>query len=405
MALHTFHAFKSRNFRFYFIGQSVSLTGTWMQRTAVGWLIYERTHSSFMLGLTLLASLFPTFIFSFPGGIAADRYNRFRLMLLTQTASLVQAILLTVAVLNGCDDVCVIITLSVLLGVINAFDIPARQMIIEDIVGNDSDLPNVLALNSSMVNLTRLAGPGLAGLILHKFGAIACFGLNAVSYIGVIGALFAMRLPKQLDEKKQRQMLVELREGFQYVLSAPHIRATLLLVASMSLLVTPFVTLMPVYAKDVFKGNAATFGILESGIGAGAFAGAIYLAFLKKNRSPYKVILAGMIIFGCCLLGFAWAKQYPLAVALATIGSIGMMIQVTTSNTLLQTQAAKPMRGRVVSYFAMAFFGVQPIGGLLIGILAQCLGAQTTIFMEGLAALAIAILYTKMVRRGRSDNP
>src|ERR1700712_1206402 len=217
MTISTFNAFRSRNYRLYFAGQSISLIGTWMQKTAVSWVIYELTHSKFMLGVTLFASMFPSFLFSFIGGVAADRYDKYKLLLLTQVASMVQAVLLTVLIFFKHYSVWEIIALSALLGLINAFDVPARQSLVYEMIDDKADLPNALALNSSMVNLSRLIGPGIAGFILEKLGDDVCFGLNAVSFIAVIGSLLMMKLPKYEAKKHVKNMFGELKEGFVYL--------------------------------------------------------------------------------------------------------------------------------------------------------------------------------------------
>jgi MFS family permease len=256
MNISTFNAFKSRNYRLYFSGQSVSLIGTWMQKTAVSWVIYSETHSKFMLGLTLFASMFPSFVFSFLGGIASDRYDRFKLLLITQFASMAQAVLLTVLIFFKNYTAWEIIALSAVLGLINAFDVPAKQSLVYEMVENKADLPNALALNSSMVNLSRLIGPGLAGLALEKFGQDVCFGLNAVSFIAVIGSLLMMKLPKYIEKPITKNVLGELKDGFNYIRQTPSIKFVLITLALVSLLVLPYATLIPVYAKDIFNGTA-----------------------------------------------------------------------------------------------------------------------------------------------------
>lgn len=378
MDISTFNAFKSRNYRLYFTGQSVSLIGTWMQKTAVSWVIYEKTHSNFMLGLTLFASLFPSFVFSFLGGVAADRYNRYKLLLLTQVASMLQAVLLTLLIFLKDYSVWEIIALSAMLGIINAFDVPARQSLVYEMVENKADLPNALALNSSMVNLSRLIGPGLAGLALEKFGEDICFGLNACSFIAVIGSLLMMRLPKFIATAHPKNIFGELKEGFQYIRKTPSISYVLMMLALISLFVLPFSTLIPVYAKDIFKGTASTFGVIDSVIGLGAFSGAIFLASLKPGRNLRRILAISTLIFGAGLVLFSHSTFYPVALVFAAISGFGMMSQITISNTLIQTTVDPAMRGRVISFYAMAFFGMQPLGGLLIGTLSQLIGTPDT---------------------------
>src|ERR1700733_6957801 len=237
MEITTFRAFKSPNYRLYFIGQSVSLIGTWMQKTAVSWVVYSLTHSKFMLGVTLFATMFPSFLFSFLGGVVADRYNRYKVLLLTQVISMIQAILLTVLIFFKHYSVWEIIVLSVLLGIVNAFDVPARQSLVYEMVDDKKDLPNALALNSSMVNLSRLIGPGIAGLIIEKFGDDVCFGLNALSFVAVIISLLMMRLPAYVSKPHTKNIFTELKEGLVYIKRTPSIAFVLGMLALISLFV------------------------------------------------------------------------------------------------------------------------------------------------------------------------
>ena len=394
MKITTFSAFKSRNYRLYFSGQSASLIGTWMQKTAVSWVVYNETHSEFMLGLTLFASMFPSFVFSFLGGVTSDRYDRYKLLLITQIASMVQAVLMTVLIYFNPQAVWGIIGLSALLGFINAFDVPARQSLVYEMINNKADLPNALALNSSMVNLSRLIGPGLAGLVLEQLGYDICFALNALSFVAVIASLLMMKLPPYTAKVSTQSVIDDLKDGFTYLKQTPSISSILLTLAVMSLLVLPFATMIPVYAKDIFKGTAATFGVIDSMIGLGAFSGAIFLASLKPGRNLRKILAINTAIFGLGLMFFSHTTWYPLALLFATISGFGMMSQITISNTLIQTTVDTAMRGRIISFYAMAFFGMQPLGGLLIGSLSQWVGTPNIVLAEGIIALIIGgILY------------
>jgi MFS family permease len=401
MNINTFNAFKSRNYQLYFAGQSISLVGTWMQKTAVSWVVYSLTHSQFMLGLTLFASLFPSFLLSFLGGVVSDRYNRYRLLLATQAASMIQAVLLTALVFWGHYVVWEIIVLSAVLGVINAFDVPARQSLVYEMVNNKTDLPNALALNSSMVNLSRLIGPGIAGLILEKFGDTVCFGMNALSFIAVIGSLLMMKLPKLESTKHDKNIFIELKEGFDYINNTPSIKFVLAMLSVISLMVLPFSTMIPVYAKDIFKGTASTFGVIDSVIGLGAFSGAIFLASLKPGSNLKKILAINTLIFGGGLVIFSHMHNYPMALLFATITGFGMMSQITISNTLIQTTVAPAMRGRVISFYAMAFFGMQPLGGLLVGSVSQWIGTPDTVMAEGMVALLIGILHIRFLQKSK----
>jgi MFS family permease len=395
----TFRAFSSRNYRLYFLGQSVSLIGTWMQKTAVSWVIYTLTHSTFMLGLTLFASLFPSFLFSLIGGVVSDRYDRFKVLLTTQVASLIQAVLLAVLILLKHYAVWEIISLSVVLGVINAFDVPARQSMVYDMVDNKDDLPNALALNSSMVNLSRIIGPAIAGIILESLGDGMCFLLNALSFVAVITSLLMMKLPKYIKKEHTKNVFGELKEGLSYIKRTPSIAFVLIMLVLISLMVLPFSTLIPYYAKDVFKGTASTFGVIDSFIGLGAFCGAIFLASQKPGANLSKILFINTLVFGVGLILFSHEHSYPLALAFVTLAGFGMMSQITVSNTLIQTTVEPDMRGRVISFYAMAFFGMQPLGGLLVGIISKWIGAADTLLFEGVAALLIGVLHGLHLRK------
>ncbi|HEY5508706.1 MAG TPA: MFS transporter, partial [Paludibacter sp.] len=274
--LNTFRAFRSRNYQLYFTGQSVSLIGTWMQRTGVSWVIYTTTHSAFMLGITMFATQFPSFLLSLYGGIISDRYNRYKIMLITQTAAMIQAVLLAILIFTNHYSVWEILTLSVILGIVNAFDMPARQPMVHEIIHDKSDLPNALALNSSMVNLARVLGPALSGIVLQKLGAGICFSVNALSFVAVIISLLLMKLPPYQPKLVKKKISSELVEGFVYLKNTPAIGMILLMLAIMSLLVLPYNTLLPIFAKVIFKGDAITFGYINSFIGIGALSGAFF---------------------------------------------------------------------------------------------------------------------------------
>jgi len=399
----TFDAFKSRNYRLYFAGQSVSLIGTWMQKTAVSWVVYSLTHSKFMLGLSLFASMFPSFVFSFIGGVVSDRYNRYRVLLATQIASMLQAVFLTLLVLSKHYTVWEILALSSILGVINAFDVPARQSLVNEMVDDKKYLPNALALNSSMVNLSRLIGPAIAGLILEKFGDVFCFGLNALSFVAVIASILMMRLPSLQKTHDEKNILQDIKDGWNYLKQTKSIRFIIIMLALVSLFVLPFSTLIPVYAKDIFKGSASTFGIIDSMIGLGAFGGAIFLASLKSGKNLRKILAVNTILFGAGLVLFSYMHFYPAALFCAMLAGFGMMSQITISNTIIQTTVSQNMRGRMISFYAMAFFGMQPLGGLIVGSVSQWIGVPATVLAEGCVALLIGALHFRFLKRNKLE--
>jgi MFS family permease len=399
MNFSTFRAFQSRNYRLYFAGQSISLIGTWMQKTAVSWIVYLLTHSTFMLGLSLFASQFPSFLLSLLGGVVSDRYNRFKVLLITQIASMIQSLGLATLVLLGHYRVWEIILLGTVLGTINAFDVPARQALVYDMIDDKRDLPNALALNSSMVNLSRLIGPAIAGIVLENLGGGVCFLLNAASFVAVIGSLLLMSLPPYVQKPHTQKVLGDLKEGLRYLRNTPTILHVIVMLMAMSLLVLPFTTLLPVYAKVIFKGNASTFGVIDSFIGLGALGGAIFLASLKRGTSLRKILLINTILLGAGLILFSHETWLPLALAFATLCGFGMMSQTTISNTIIQVNADPAMRGRVISFFAMSLFGTQPIGSLLIGGISGWIGTPDTILAEGLAALGVVILSWSFLKK------
>jgi MFS family permease len=397
MKIQALKAFQSRNYRLYFYGQSVSLIGTWMQRTAVYWVVYDRTGSSFMLGVAVFAAQFPSFLFSIIGGVVSDRYNRYRVLLLTQVASLLQALGLTALVLSGSYEVWQILALTVMLGLINAFDVPARQSMVYDIVKDKEHVPNAIAMNSSMVHLARIIGPALSGIALDTLGAAACFGVNAISFLAVISSLLLMKLPAYRRAERTTNAITDMKQGMHYLRSTPSIGVVILMLAFISLLSLPYITLLPVYAREIFGGDASTFGYLNSFVGVGAIAGALFLASLKPGAPLTKILLINTLVFGVGLVAFSHLQTLvPALLVLAVIG-FGMMAQTTISNTLIQLIVVPSMRGRVLSYYAMVFFGMQPIGSLLIGTLSQHFGAPNTLLMQGMMTLTIVLVFTPFI--------
>jgi len=288
---------------------------------------------------------------------------------------------------------------TVVLGTINAFDVPARQSMITEMVDHKEDLPNAIALNSSMANLARLIGPAISGIVLEKLGAGTCFLINAISFLAVIASILLMRFPKYLPHHQSKKVMHEFREGLQYLKKTPSIGLVILMLGCVSLFVLPFVTLLPVYAKVIFKGNAATFGFLNSAIGLGAIGGAIFLASLKKGTELKRILFINLFIFSAGLMLFSHVTNLPVALLFAMVTGFGMMAQTTISNTIIQTNVSGAMRGRAISFFAMAYFGMQPLGGLLVGTISQYVGAPDTLLGEGIAALIIGVSFLPFFRK------
>lgn len=394
-----FSALQNRNYRLYFAGQSLSLVGTWMQRTAVYWLIFDITQSPFMLGVTVFASQFPSFLFSMVGGVASDRYDRYKILLGTQVASFVQATILAILVAFFSFEAWHILALTGLLGVINGFDVPARQAMIYDMVDNKEHLPNAIALNSSMVHAARLVGPAISGIVLETLGASISFGLNAFSFVAVITSLLMMRLKPYKKPERTANAWNDMVNGFRYLRETPEISNVMLMLALISLLSLPYVTLLPVFAKEVFMGGASTFGYLNSFIGIGALGGALFLASLKAGTDLKRILFLNTVLFGIGLISFSLSQHLWIAMPFMVLAGFGMMSQTTISNTLIQTAVAPAMRGRVISYYAMAFFGMQPIGGLLVGFLSSHLSAPLTLLFQGAITLIIALMFFPFLRK------
>ena len=392
----TFRAFRNRNFSLFFTGQSVSQIGTWMQRTAVSWVIYSVSHSAFMLGLAIFAQQFPAFLFSLYGGVVADRYSRRKILLITQSASMIQAIVLALLILANHYVIWEILALSSLLGIINAFDVPARQPMIHEMVSHSEDIPNALALNSAMVNIARLVGPALSGFVLQAFGAGICFSVNAISFMAVIISLLLMQLPPFTPPAVKKKIVHELTEGFVYLKNTPSISIVLLLMAWMSLLILPYDTMVPVFAKMIFHGNAATFGYISSFIGAGAIAGSLLMASVKKAGKLDRVLIISIVILGIGLIFFSRISNFMMAMPFAVLIGAGSMLPMTAAITIIQMEAAAAMRGRVMSYIAMAYFGLLPLGSLLVGYVSQKISVSLTMLIQGLIALVIATAFYRI---------
>ncbi|UOE46626.1 MFS transporter [Mucilaginibacter sp. SMC90] len=399
-----FRALSSRNFTLYFIGRAVSQFGTWMQRTAVVWVVYSMTHSAFLLGVTIFAEQFPSFICSIPGGVAADRYNRYTVIKITQVTSMLQAVLLAILVLSGHMVVWAILLLSVILGVINAFDVPARQALINDVVATPADLPNALSLSTATASLAQLLGPALSGIVLSAFGAGVCFLLNAASFGAVILSLLLMKLPPYLPKKANKRVWADFSEGFTYIKNTPGIATMVVMLAVVSLLVLPFNTVLPVFAKVVFRGDASTFGYINSFVGIGAVAGTIFLASRKPGAHLKKILFVSTILMGAGLICFSQFKNFPAAMFFAAIAGYGSIAQFTISNIVVQSDAAADMRGRTMGVLLMAIFGMMPLGSLLTGAVSEHIGAPATVLAQGIIAVVIALVFMGFLTRNEAGS-
>jgi MFS family permease len=393
---HLLRALRSRNYRLFIAGQGVSLVGTWMQQVAMSWLVYRLTGSAMLLGVVGFASQIPTIFISPFAGVLADRWDRRRLLLVTQSLALLQAAFLALVVLTGIVQVWQIVLLSLVLGLVNAFDIPVRQSFVVEMVDQREDLGNAIALNSSMVNGARLIGPAIAGLLVASMGEGICFVLNAISYLAVIVALAAMRIPPAAPRQHaRRHILHELQEGFLYAYRFGPIRSILLLLALVSLMGMPYSVLVPVFAKDILHGDAHTFGFLMTAAGSGALAGTLYLASRQSVRGLGKVIVRATVLFAMGIAAFALSENFLLSLAALALAGFGAMTLVASCNTVLQTILDEDKRGRVMSFFTMSFIGVAPFGSLGSGTMAGFIGPRNTLLLGCAGCLAGAAIFAR----------
>jgi MFS family permease len=386
---------RHRNFRLFFSGQSISLIGTWMQRIALGWLVYRLTNSAFLLGLVGFAGQIPTFILASFAGVLADRSNRHRILILTQTLAMLQALVLSFLVLFHLIRIWHVIVLSIILGIINAFDMPTRQSFLVEMVEEKKDLGNAIALNSSMVNSARLLGPSAAGMLIAAFGEGTCFLINAISYMAVIISLLLMKIDGKKVKPRNSKVWQELKEGFRYASGFAPIRDILLIFALINLVGMPYMVLMPVFAKDVLHGGPSALGFLMGSTGLGALGGAVYLASRKSVLGLGKMIPIAATIFGLALLVFSFSRLLFFSLGLMLLTGIGQMILMASSNTLLQTLVDDDKRGRVMSFYTMAFMGATPVGSLIAGFLASKIGAPWTVFIGGMVCIFGAFFFAK----------
>jgi len=391
----TLRALRHKNYRLFFTGQSLSLIGTWMQQVALGWLVYRLTDSAFLLGLVGFSSQIPTFILASVAGVLADRYNKHKILVATQTLAMLQAFILAFLTLTSTIQIWQILLLSLFSGLINAFDMPTRQSFVIDMVEDRNDLPNAIALNSSIFNAARLIGPTLAGFLITAIGEGFCFLVNGISYLTVIVALLMMNITTHVNNQKNEKVLEGLKEGIKYAYNFKPIRALLLLIGLVSLTGMPYTILMPVFAKDILHGDAHTLGFLFGAVGSGALIGAVYLASRKSILGLGGWIAKATTIFSLGLLFFSFSRNIYLSVGLMLFTGFGMMMQMASTNTLLQTLVEDDKRGRVMSLYVMAFMGTAPFGSIMAGSLAGAIGAPYTVLSSGIICLIGAILFYK----------
>jgi MFS family permease len=385
---HAWRALRHRNFRLFFAGQTISLVGTWMTRIATSWLVYRLTHNALLLGTVSFAGQIPTFLVAPLAGVLVDRLDRRQVLLWTQTLAMVQSLMLAWLALSHRITIAEILVLSVFQGFINAFDMPGRQSFMVQMVDDRADLSNAIAINSSMVNVARLVGPSLAGIVIAASSEGWCFLIDGISYIAVIISLLMMRVHVAAARAKAASMFAEMREGWSYVSTFAPIRTILLLFALVSLMGMPYMVLMPVFAGRVLHGGPHTLGFLMGAAGAGALVSALSLVLRRSVRGLTKMIPISAIVFGGSLVLFGFSQWVWLSLALMLFTGFGMLQGMTASNTIIQTLAPEDKRGRVMSYYTAAFVGMAPFGSLLAGSLAHWIGAPRTVMVTGSCCIA-----------------
>jgi len=390
---------RHRNFRLFFFGQGVSLVGTWMQGLALPWLVYDLTGSAVLLGVVGFAGQVLTLVLAPVAGVLADRWNRYRLVLAAQVLATVQAAALAALTLAGVINVWEIIALALFGGFVRGFEIPTRQAFVVQMLDDPKDLPNAIAMNSFLVNGARLVGPSLAGILIVWVGEGMCFLLNAVSFLAVIAALLAMRLPPRRAALRTSNVMEEMRDGFLYVARSVPIRSVLLLLCLVSLMGMPYTVLMPVFAKDILQGDAYTMGFLMAATGVGAILGALYLAARRSVAGFLRMIAMASGAFGLGLAAFSLSPNVWLSMGILVWVGCAMMIQMAGTNTFLQTIVEEDKRGRVMSFYTVAFMGMAPFGSLLAGSIAGALGAPGTVMLGGAAVVTGVLAFATRLPR------
>ena len=391
-----FRALRYRNFKVFFIGQGISLIGTWMQYVAMSWLVYRMTNSALMLGVVGFASQIPAFILSPFTGVLADRHNRHKILLFTQALAMLQAFILAFLTLTENIAVWHIVVMGIFLGCVNSLDIPARHSFILEMVEEKENLGNAIALNSMMFNMARLIGPSIAGVLIAIAGEGVCFLINAISYIAVIASLLAMKMPARDNEKKEADysMFEDLREGFNYAFGFVPIKAILFLLGIISLMGMSYAVLMPVFAKDILHGGPHTLGFLMGAVGIGSLAGTIYLASKKNIITLGRMLPAAAGIFGLSIIIFSFSHNLVFSLTLLFFSGFGIMVQMAASNTILQTIVDDDKRGRIMSFYTMAFMGMAPFGSLFSGMLASRIGVSNTLIISGSCCILAAVIFS-----------
>jgi MFS family permease len=386
-------ALEHRNYRLFFGGQSISLVGTWITRVATSWLVYRLSGSLVLLGVVGFCGQIPTLILAPFAGVFVDRWDRQRILIITQVLSMLQSTALAALVFTGTITVPLVLALQIVQGIINAFDTPARQAFVVEMVEDRAHLPNAIALNSTMVNASRILGPSIGGIIIAAVGEGWCFTLDAISYIAVIASLLAMDVVRRVRPINETRVLAELRTGFEYVSRFVPVRSALILLSLVSILGMPYTVLMPAIASNTLHGGPHTLGFLMTASGVGALAGAFYLASRRSVVGLGRAMLYATTMFGIGLVLFSFSHTLLLSLLVLPLVGGGMMVTMAATNTIIQTVVTDDLRGRVMAFYTMAFLGTAPIGSLIAGLVADRIGPAATILAGGLSVLVVALWF------------
>jgi MFS family permease len=391
-------ALRYRNYRLFFAGQIVSLIGTWITNIATSWLVYRLTGSALLLGIVGFSGQLPAFLLSPFAGLVVDRRNKHKILIVTQTLSMLQSFALAVLMFGHWVTIPWLLVLSALQGLVNAFDMPCRHAFVVEMIEKREDLGNAIALNSSMFNAARLVGPAIGGVLIAAVGEGWCFFADGVSYLAVIAALLAMKLRVREPFKRTgASTLSQLKEGLKYVLKSKPIRSLLILIALASFMGVPYMVLMPVFAGAILGGGPHTLGFLMTAAGGGALIGALWLASRRSVLGLGRIIAFATVAFGIGLIAFSFSRSLVPALVFLVLAGLGFMIQSASTNTILQTIVEDDKRGRVMSLFIMAFIGTAPFGSLLAGSLSQKIGVPHTLLLSGLCCLGGALWFYRQL--------
>jgi MFS family permease len=394
-------ALEHRNYRLFFGGQGISLIGTWMQQIAMSWLVYRLTGSALILGVVSFSGQIPIFLFASIAGVFADRWNRHRILIVTQTLSMIQAFALSFLTLSEMVTVWHIVFFSIFLGLVNALDMPTRQSFIVEMLDRGEDIGNAIALNSLMFNGARLVGPAVAGILIGLLGEGLCFFINGVSFFFIIIALLAMKLREKKKMVRISRAWQDFKEGYSYAFGFKPIRYLLFQLGLMSFMSMPYVVLMPIFAKDILHGGPHTMGFLVGASGVGALAGSVFLASRRTVLGLGRIIVFSSSVFGLGVIAFSFSKVLLPSMITMFFAGFGLIVQMAATNTILQTIVEEDKRGRVMSFYATAFIGMSPFGSLFAGTTASWLGAPDTVMISGILCLIGAAVFSSHLPRMR----